>query len=176
MGGGHYRNDSRYCHRWCRNSRILAGVTGGPKKRISSILTKGGVADAWSGEPESPRRIEATLADSDMDAPMLAVSRSYLDRVLSHHLALSVERGVAAPLGLLQVAETLGSVDWQPARMDFGETLARLIAEIPEAMRGGTAVETVLRESGELADLEAVAVLVRGRSRYCAGDSRCTRP
>src|SRR5262249_61477565 len=92
-----------------------------------------------------------------MDAPMLAVSRSYLDRVLSHHLALSVERGVAPPLGLLQVAETLGGVDWQPARMDFGETLARLIAEIPEAMRGSTAVETVLRESGELADLEAVA-------------------
>jgi hypothetical protein len=40
----------------------------GRKKRISSILTKGGVADAWSGEPESPRRIEAALADSGMDA------------------------------------------------------------------------------------------------------------
>lgn len=64
----------------------------GRKKRISSILTKGGVADAWSGEPESRRRIEAALADSGMDAPMLAVSRSYLDRVLSHQLALSVER------------------------------------------------------------------------------------
>ena len=119
--------DSCWCHRRAE------------KKRISSDLTKGGVADAWSGEPESPRRIEATLAESGMDAPMLAVSRSYLDRVLSHQLALSVERGVAAPLGLLQVAETLGGVDWQPARMDFGETLARLIAEIPEAMRGGTA-------------------------------------
>ena len=129
----------------------------GRKKRISSILTKGGVADAWSGEPESPRCIEAALADSGMDAPMLAVSRSYLDRVLSHNLALSVERGVAAPLGLLQVAETLGGVDWQPARMDFGETLARLIAEIPEAMRRGTAFETVLRKSGRLADLEGVA-------------------
>jgi len=129
----------------------------GRKKRISSILTKGGVADAWSGEPESPRRIEAALVDSGMDAPMLAVSRSYLDRVLSHQLALSVERGAAAPLGLLQVAETLGGVDWQPARMDFDETLARLITEIPEAMRGGTAVETVLRKSGELADLKVVA-------------------
>ena len=68
-----------------------------------------------------------------------------------------MERGAPPPLGLLQVAETLGGVDWQPARMDFGETLARLIAEIPAAMRGGTAVETVLRKSGELADLEAVA-------------------
>ena len=134
---------------WCRRPA--------EKKRISSILTKGGVADAWSGEPESPRRIEAALVDSGMDAPMLAVSRSYLDRVLSHQLALSVERGAAVPLGLLQVAETLGGVDWQPARMDFDETLARLITEIPEAMRGGTAVETVLRKSGELADLKVVA-------------------
>jgi hypothetical protein len=35
MGGGKYRNDSRYCHRWCRNSRILAGVAGRPKKNGS---------------------------------------------------------------------------------------------------------------------------------------------
>src|SRR5436309_3191375 len=69
----------------------------GRKKRISSILIKGGIADAWSGEPESRRRIEATLAESGMDAPMLAVSRSYLDRVLSHQLALSVEGGAAPP-------------------------------------------------------------------------------
>lgn len=31
----------------------------GRKKRISSVLTKGGIADAWSGEPESRRQIEA---------------------------------------------------------------------------------------------------------------------
>lgn len=69
----------------------------GRKKRISSILTKGGIADAWSGGPESCRRVEATLADSGMDAPMLRVSRSYLDRVLAHHLALSVEKGKHHP-------------------------------------------------------------------------------
>jgi hypothetical protein len=148
----------------------------GRKKRISSILTKGGVADAWSGEPESPRRIEAELTDSGMDAPMLAVSRSYLDRVLSHHLALSVERGVAPPLGLLQVAETLGGVDWQPARMDFGEMLARLIAEIPAAMRGGTGRNCIAKKRRASRPRGCRAVLVRGRLRHCAGDSRRTRP
>ena len=127
----------------------------GRKKRISSILTKGGIADAWSGEPESRRRVEATL--SDMDTPVLRVSRSYLDSVLAHHLSLSVEKGEPPPFGLLQVAETIGGADWQPARMNFSDTLAQLIAELPQAMRGGTAVETVLRRSGELADLEAVA-------------------
>ena len=55
--------------------------------------------------------------------------------------------GEAPPLGLLQVAETIGGADWQPVCMDFSETLA------PEAMRGFAAVEAVLQESGELADL-----------------------
>jgi hypothetical protein len=73
------------------------------------------------------RRHSPTLACTLRCLP----SRSYLDRVLSHRVALSVEEGAPPPLGLLQVAETLGGVDWQPARMDFGETLARLIAEIP---------------------------------------------
>jgi hypothetical protein len=127
----------------------------GRKSRISSILAKGGIADAWSSEPESRRRIEATVAGAG--APMLIVSRSYLDRVVAHHLALSAEKGDAPPLGLLQVAETLGGADWQPARMHFTETLAGLIADIPKAMRGSKAVETVLRKSGELADLRAVA-------------------
>jgi hypothetical protein len=129
----------------------------GRKKRISSILTKGSIADAWSGEPESRRRIETTLAEFGANAPILPVSRSYLDRVLAHHLALSIEKGEPPPFGLLQVAETICGADWQPARMDFSDTLAELIAELPEAMRASATTEAVLRKSGELADLEPIA-------------------
>jgi len=129
----------------------------GRKMRISSILTKGGIADAWSGEPESRRRIEASLARAGMDAPTLAVSRSYLDRMVAHHLALTTEKGEAPPLGLLQVAETIGGADWQPARMAFNETLAGLLAEVPSAMCEPTVRASVLRKSDALADLEVVA-------------------
>jgi hypothetical protein len=129
----------------------------GRKKRISSVLTKGGIADAWCGEPESRRRIEMSLAAAGMDAPTLAVSRSYLDRTVAHHLALSIEKREAPPLGLLQVAETIGGADWQPARMAFGETLAGLIAEVPKAMCEPATLASVLRKSNELAELEAVA-------------------
>ena len=129
----------------------------GRKKRISSVLTKGGIADAWSGEPESRRRIEMSLAAAGMDAPTLAVSRSYLDRTVAHHLALSIEKREAPPFALLQVAETIGGADWQPARMAFGETLAGLIAEVPKAMREPATLASVLRKSNELAELEAVA-------------------
>jgi hypothetical protein len=128
----------------------------GRKKRISSVLIKGGIADAWSGEPEPRRQIEMSLA-AGMDTPTLAVSRSYLDRIVAHELALSIEKREAPPFGLLQVAETIGGADWQPERMAFGETLAGLIAEVPKAMCEPAALASVLRESNELAELEAVA-------------------
>jgi hypothetical protein len=129
----------------------------GRKIRISSLLAKRGIADAWSGEPESRRQVEASLFGAGMNAPMLAVSRSYLDAAVGHHLALSSEEGNAPPLGLLQVAEAIGGADWQPFRMAFGERLAALIAEVPKTMCEPAALASVLRKSGELADLEAVA-------------------
>jgi hypothetical protein len=129
----------------------------GRKKRISSVLIKGGIADAWSGEPESGRQIKMSLAAAGMDTPTLAVSRTYLDRIMAHELALSIEKREAPPFGLLQVAETIGGADWQPARMAFGETLAGLIAEVPKAMCEPAALASVLRKSDELAELEAVA-------------------
>ena len=129
----------------------------GRKKRVSSILTKGGIADAWSGEPESPSRIEGDLAVAGMDAPMLGVSRSYLDRAVAHHLALTTEKGGAPPFGLLQVAETIGGADWRPARMTLADTLADLMAEVPEAMREPGAVASVLRKSDKLPGLAGIA-------------------
>ena len=129
----------------------------GRKKRISSLLIKNGIADAWSGEPESRRRTEISLAAAGMDAPTLAVSRSYLDRTVAHQLALSIEKQEAPPFGLLQVAETIGGADWQPTHIAFGETLAGLIAEVPKAMCKPAALTSVLRNSNELAELKAVA-------------------
>jgi hypothetical protein len=129
----------------------------GRKRRISSLLIKGGIVDVLSGEPESRRRIEMSLAAAGMDTPTLAVSRSYLDRTVAHQLALSIEKGEAPPFGLLQVAETIGGADWQPARMAFGETLAELIAEVPKAMCEPAALALMLRNSNKLAELEAVA-------------------
>jgi hypothetical protein len=128
----------------------------GRKKRISSLLIKSGIVDAWSGEPESRRQIEMSLAAAGMDAPTIAVSRSYLDRTVAHQLALSIEKREAPPFGLLQVAETIGGADWQPARMASGETLAGLIAEVPKAMCEPAALASVLRKSDDLADLDVV--------------------
>ena len=116
----------------------------GRKKRLSSILTKAGIADAFCGEPETRRQIEMSLAAAGMGAPTLPVSRSYLDRSVAHQLALTIEKGEAPPFGLLQVAETIGGADWQPARLTVSETLAELMAEIPKEMCEPSALASVL--------------------------------
>jgi len=128
----------------------------GRKKRASSVLTKNGIADAWSGEPESRRQIEASLAAAGTDAPMLPVSRSYLDRMVAHHLALTIEKGGAPPFGLLQLAETIGGADWRPAPVAFDDLLTELMAEVPQAMCETAAVASLLRNSDQLADLERI--------------------
>jgi hypothetical protein len=128
----------------------------GRKRRVSSVLIKNGIVDAWSGAPESRRHIEASLAAAGMDAPMLSVSRSYLDRTVGHHLALSTEKGGAPPFGLLQVAETIGGADWRPEQIAFAALLAELMADIPTAMCEPTAVASLLRNSDKFADLERI--------------------
>jgi hypothetical protein len=126
------------------------------KKRVSSVLTKNGITDAWSGGPESRRTIDASLAAAGMDAPMLPVSRSYLDRTVAHHLALGTEKGGAPPFGLLQVAETIGGADWRPAPIGFADLLAELMAEVPQAMCAPAEVASLLRNSDKLAGLARI--------------------
>ena len=107
---------------------------------------------------------------------MLAVSRSYLDGAVGHHLALSFENGKAPPLGLLQVAEAIGGADWQPSRMAFGELLAALIAEVPKGMCEPAALASVLRRSDELAGSEAVAQSSERWSAHAAVTVRSSPP
>lgn len=129
----------------------------GRKVRLSSLMTKGGIADAWSHEPEGRRGIERQIAEARRDIPTLAVSRTYLDRVVAHQLALGLLDGRVPPVGLLQVAETIGGADWQPSLIPFEKTLADLIAEVPETMRQPAAVTAVLHRSDELVDLVSIA-------------------
>jgi len=77
--------------------------------------------------------------------------------MVAHHLARNIEKEEAPPFGLLQVAETIGGADWQPARMELGSTLAGLMAEIPKAMREPAAVASILQKTGELSVLENIA-------------------
>ena len=149
-----------YFSPWQRYSTFLSSAY---RRRLDGdggfhrFWPKGGLQMPGAASRSSRRWIETRLAGAGMEAPTLSVSRPYLDRAVAHHLTLNTEKGEAPPLGLLQVAETIGGADWQPAHMAFSETLAGLIAEVPSAMREPAALASMLRRSGDLADLEFVA-------------------
>lgn len=128
----------------------------GRKKRMSSILTRDGIADAFSTEPQTSRELGRAVTRSSEGVRMLDVERSYLDRMVSHHLAQTVARGEVPPCGLLEVAEVIGGADWQPQRIDFGDELEELLIELPEDFRASEAVDTVLADSDALLDLDEI--------------------
>ena len=126
----------------------------GRRKRLSSVLLKNGVRDAWTGPPESRRDIESALAQAVAETSMMLVSRSYFDRAMRHHLNLGLAAGTWPPAGLLQVAETIGSAPWQPERLDWREALVALLAELPVAMLAPEAVNATLCTSDKWAGFE----------------------
>jgi hypothetical protein len=128
----------------------------GRQARLSSILTKNGVADAFSGEPGPRRRAEEVVARAVLETAMLPVSRGYVDGVVAHHLALLLAQGKTPPVGLLQVAESIGGAAWQPAASDSDKVIGELWADIPERMREAASVRAILRNSGRLPILERI--------------------
>jgi hypothetical protein len=129
----------------------------GRKVQISSVLLKRGVSDAWSASPASKRDVQSMLALAAMETSMRPVSRNYFDRTLRHHLQVGLAAGTLPPTGLLQVAETIGHADWQPALLDWRSALAAMLAELPAAMLTPQAVSALLHTSADWADFDEIA-------------------
>jgi hypothetical protein len=118
------------------------------KRRLSSVLMRvsAGMLDAWSDAPQSRRRIEEMLAHASSEAGSTRVEMRFLDLALCHHLAVGLEQGRVPPIGLLQVAETLGAGDWRPRKIDPQAAIDELLAPRDEDVRA------VLRGSAEWAE------------------------
>lgn len=166
---------------------FLIVTPAGRRQRLTSVLIKHGVGilDAWAGEPDTKRRITDTLDQAGAQNPLLTVSLDFLDRSVCHNLALTLENGTPPPLGLLQVAETLGATEWRPHRLDWRQALGGLVAAVPADMLQPDKVEEVLKDSAGAAtvggmsqswfeDGPEVDTLV-GRSRARRTDKRADR-
>ena len=128
----------------------------GRRKRLSSILFKNGLRDAWCGPPESKSQLEKMLSRAAHDVDLLPVARTYLDRIVRHGIEVGLGAGTRPTAGLLEVAEALGGADWQPERLDWREILAELLAAIPAARRTPAAVATTLAASGDLVAMSEI--------------------
>ena len=136
---------------------IVVVSPSGRKKRISSILVKNGIADAFVGDELTLRKARSVLERAGFEGQMAPVSRGYLDDVVCHHLAVLAAQGAVPPVGLLEVAEAMGGVDWRPIRSEFEVALAGLLAAMPKAMLAPASVRDILQGSALLADLIPVA-------------------
>lgn len=80
---------------------FLIVTRAGRKKRLSSVLLKTGVLDAWAGPPETKASIQNAIDQAGSQTPMIAVSRAYLDQTISDYLSRGFAAGVLPPAGLL---------------------------------------------------------------------------
>jgi hypothetical protein len=128
------------------------------KHCFSSILFRFGVGiiDAWSTEPLAKGRLRGMLREAG-EMMLRPVPRRYLDLVAQHYLAVGRERPAVPPLGLLQVAETIGAAEWRPARLDWEAMLGALLAELPAALREPARVERTIRDSVDWAAEDVVS-------------------
>jgi hypothetical protein len=128
----------------------------GKRKQLSSVLLKNGVRDAWTGPPETARKLRSTLANAAIETSMMPVTRAYFDRAVRHHLHLGLAAGALPPAGLLQVAETIGGAQWQPEFLEWRKALAAVLGELPAVSLKPHAVSVVLRTSAVWADFDSI--------------------
>ena len=125
-------------------------------QRIATIFTRDGISEAMTSEPQPLQAVDEIVAGLESHGPLLDVSRAFVDRMIGHHLGLTVKRGEVPPAGLLQVAETLGGAEWQPARIDYRELLNELIADLPDDLRAPEDIAMALADSGDIVELDGI--------------------
>lgn len=138
---------------------LMATPAGRKKKIVSSVLLRRqvGVLDAWITPARPDREAREMLSHAFEATASIEVPRSHLDRAVRHHLAVHAGLGTMPPAGLLQVAETLGSADWQPELLDWRAELDGLLGLLPEGAADPSAIRTTLASSDEWGDPDGIA-------------------
>lgn len=161
---------------------LLVVSPSGRKKRLSSILVKNGIADAFVGEEMSLGQTRSVVQRAVVEGQMAPVSRAYLDGVVCDQLAILVAGGRVPPVGLLDVAESVGATGWGPVKLEFDVVVGGLLAAVPAATLAPPSVRAILARSGDLVDLIGVAdswfeddAEVSRLSAGCRGASRDKR-
>jgi hypothetical protein len=114
---------------------------------VASILIKlpEGIVDAWVTPPMSAAEIKRMSQAFKADGGAQPVSAWLLERMVGHGLATGLCRHTAVPVGLLEVAETLGISGWKPELVDSEKLLVSLRRELAPRMPAATG--KVLAES-----------------------------
>jgi hypothetical protein len=114
---------------------------------VASILVKlsEGIIDAWVTPPMPASEIKRMSQAFKTDGGAQPVTAWLLERMVGHGLATGLCRNTAVPVGLLEVAETLGISGWKPELVNPEKLLVSLRQELAPHMP--VAIGKVLAES-----------------------------
>jgi len=128
------------------------------KYTFSSILIRleKGILDAWSQTGLSKRERDSMMEHMKNEMPILRISRDYLNQAIQHQLATVDGGSTFPPIGLLQVAETIGASTWLPQRLELDESINRLLQELPHELLEPAAIDHVLTDSATWAERSGV--------------------
>ena len=138
---------------------FLIATPAARRQRLSSVMVRHGtgILDAWSGEPETRKRISATIAQAEEAAWMLPVSNDYFDHEIGRHLFHSIRGETVPPVGLIQVAETIAATEWRPFRRGYEEVLDELSGELPNGLDRPDVIDDIIESSDRWGSIESVS-------------------
>lgn len=121
----------------------------GRKHAVAALLVKHGIGvrDAWVQHGLSRRDAGAFLAEVAGQIDLFAVTLEHVRAVTRHFLAVGAAAGVLPPFGLIDVAETIGISDLNPAPWPIEDALDALLAAAGLASRTAEATARLIEDS-----------------------------
>jgi hypothetical protein len=128
---------------------LFVVVREGRKFAVAALLIKQGVGvrDAWVRRGLSRRELDAFLAQVAAQLDLSAVTLDHLRAVTKHFLAIGTASGVMPPFGLVDVAETIGMSDLNPAEWPIEDVVDALYAEVGSANRPAETTGRTMEDS-----------------------------
>ena len=128
---------------------LFVVVREGRKFAVAALLIKQGIGvrDAWVRRGLSRRELDAFLAQVAAQLDLWAVTLDHVRVVTKHFLAVGAAGGVMPPFGLVDVAETIGMSDLNPADRPIEDVVDALFAEVGSANRTAEATGRLIEDS-----------------------------
>ena len=116
---------------------ILTINRSGKKGIFGGLLLRhgAGVVDGWLDRDLPRSKIGKLLREAQMATPLARVDRPFVDLMVQHAIAASVEHDGVPPPSLLEIGETVGGSEWQDRRIDVKTEADRLFAGLEPADR-----------------------------------------
>ena len=130
-------------------SLLLTTPAGQTGPFIGLLLKQGfGIRDCWCNASLPRAEINRSLRETQRLMTWHATGRDHLDVVVQHHLACGLAAGRLPQVPIVDIAETIGAVDWKDRRLDVAAEIERLFNEVEAKQRGPAALFDSLQRSG----------------------------